>query len=78
MSKIKIELNSSGVRELLKEVGRTECVKIANKALSQCGDGYEMNTIEYPERTAAIVKATTAKAMRDNEKNNTLIKAVYR
>lgn len=77
MSDVEIELNRDGVKELLKQIGSIECTKLASSAASRCGDGYESKTIEYPERTAAIVKATNIDAFRDNLENNTIIKAVF-
>lgn len=76
MSKVKIVLNSAGVQSLLKDVGSTTCVRLANEAATRCGPGYEAQTRNYPERTGAVVKAVTAEAMRDNMENDTILKAV--
>lgn len=77
MSDINIELNSDGIQELLKEVGNTTCMKIANNALNRCGEGYVAEKRNYPERTAAIIKPSTREGYRDNLENNTIIKAVW-
>lgn len=76
MSKVKVVLNSAGVRTLLKEVGSTTCVRLASEAASRCGTGYEMQIRNYPERTGAVVKAVTEEAMKDNMENDTILKAV--
>lgn len=80
-SKVKItevKLNSDGVRELLKssEV-QSECMKHANRALASLSEGYEVAEKNYPERSGAIVKATTYDAGKDNSENNSLAKAVF-
>ena len=77
MAKVKIELNSKGVQELLKEVGNTTCMKIANSAAGKCGEGYIAEERRYPERTAAIIKPSTVAAYYENMENNTIIKAVW-
>lgn len=77
MGKIRIELNSEGVRELLKsqeiaEVCRSHAQEIAGRA----GAGYEVTTYTGKTRVNASVHAATDEAYRDNLKNNTLLKAV--
>lgn len=76
MSDIKIVLNGAGVRALLKEVGSTTCVRLANEAAARCGEGYEAQKRTYPTRTGAVVKAVTEAARSDNLENNTILKAV--
>lgn len=77
MSNFKFKLNKTGVRELLKSDGvYGECKKIADTALSKCGEGYAVHDVKYPERSGAVVAATTMRAVNDNKKNNTLLKAV--
>ena len=77
MSKVEIELNSAGVQELLKEVGGSVCVRMANEALGRCGNGYTAEVRNYPTRTAGIVKVNSHEGYHDNLENNTLIKAVW-
>ena len=77
MSNVKITLNSKGVQELLKEVGSTTCMEMASNAANRCGEGYIAEERKYPTRTAAIVKTDSYKAYRDNNENNTIIKAVW-
>lgn len=77
MSNFKFKLNKAGVRELLKSDGvYGECKKIADTALSKCSEGYAVHDVKYPERSGAVVAATTMRAVNDNKKNNTLLKAV--
>lgn len=75
MSKIRVELNSAGVREMLKSAGATaECMSYAQRIALACGDGYKAEGRSYPERTGAAVFAETREARRDNLKNNTLLR----
>ena len=77
MSNVQFKLNKAGVRELLKSEGvYGECKKVAQSALAKCGDGYAVHDVKYPERSGAAIAATTMKAVNDNKKNNTLLKAV--
>ena len=77
MSNVQFKLNKAGVRELLKSEGvYGECKKVAQSALAKCGDGYAVHDVRYPVRSGAAIAATTMKAVNDNKKNNTLLKAV--
>lgn len=71
--KIKIKLNSAGVRAVLKSCG-PECMGYASRIASSCGDGYKAESRSYPERTGAAVFPDTPEAYRDNLKNNTLLR----
>ena len=76
-NKVKVELNSDGVRELLQSaemaaICREQAQAIANRA----GDGYSVSTYTGATRVNASVITETIEAMRDNLKNNTLLKAV--
>ena len=77
MSNVRIVLNSKGIQELLKEVGSTTCMEIAERTLNRCGEGYTAERRNYPERTAAIVKTNSEKGYYDNLKHNTIVKAVW-
>ena len=75
--KLRIELNSAGVRELLKspeimQACRTQAQRIAGRA----GDGYEISEYTGKKRVNVSVHAASEKAYKDNLKNNTLLKAV--
>lgn len=75
--KVTIKLNSDGVKELLKSSAiQEECMKHARSAMNSLGDGYVCAKKNYPERSGAIVKATTQEAAKDNLDNNSIVKAV--
>lgn len=74
---VKIELNSDGVKELLKsDAIRTELERRANEALSRLGAGYSTNTHMGPNRVNVEVTADTYQAKQENAQNNTILKAV--
>ena len=77
MGKVQVELNSEGVRELLRSpemaaICQAQAMAIAGRA----GNGYSVSTYTGTSRVNASVMAETQEAIRDNLKNNTLLKAV--
>lgn len=77
MSKVVIELNSDGIRELLKDDGIAEiCRQQAEEVASKAGEGYGVESRSYAERSGYAVVAQTKEAYKDNLKNNTLLKAL--
>lgn len=76
MSNVKIALISSGVQELLHEIGDTACKEIADKCASECGLGYSSDTYNAGKRTVASVFADSDDAYQDNYDNNTLLKVI--
>lgn len=73
---VKVRLNRSGVRELLKSGDMlAACAEQADRVRSACGDGYESNT-HVGNRATAMVWPQSAKARQDNYRNNTLVKVV--
>ena len=75
MSKLRVELNSAGVRELLRSPELRAIVeKQARAARQRAGDGYEGYTAQT--RVVALVGTATGAAEADNLKNNTLLKAL--
>lgn len=77
MSKIRVELNGAGVRELLKSSEMMAiCENHANKALSRLGDGYTVTTMTGKSRVNASVYAESYEAQKDNMENNTILKAL--
>ena len=77
MSKKGFELNSSGVRELLKsDEMKAVLTEYASSVRSRCGDGYEQDIYTGKNRSNAMVFARTRQAKSDNLKNNTILKAV--
>lgn len=73
----KIELNSEGIREMLRS---EECRKIvssyADQAANRLGEGYESDSHVGKGRVNARVNAVTWKAVNGNKKDNRMIKAV--
>lgn len=76
-SSFKFKLNTKGVGEFLKsEPVKNMISERANEIASRAGAGYEADTQIGQKRATGRVKAATAKAKKDNKKNNTLLKAV--
>lgn len=76
-SKVKVKLNRSGVRRLLRSSEMQEMLSERAKAIQQrAGDGYEQDVFVGTNRANAMVSAATYQAKSDNMKNNTLLKAV--
>ena len=76
-SSFKFKLNTKGVSEFLKsESFRKMISERANEIANRAGTGYEADTQIGQKRATGRVKAATAKAKKDNKKNNTLLKAV--
>ena len=74
---VKVELNSEGVRELLKSTEmKSYCKRLADGIAARAGEGYQVTTWDGRNRVNASVYAVTNAAKRDNMKNNTLLKAV--
>ncbi len=77
MAKYTLELNRSGVRELLRSDEMLAIVsEHAQATLNSCGSGYEMDARLGTNRARARVTTTTRQAASDNLKNNTLLKAL--
>ena len=77
MSKVKIKLNDAGFIELLKSQEITDAVKeVAEQVAARAGDGYATDVYPAETRVIASVYTETKKAMKDNQENNTLLKAV--
>lgn len=77
MSKVKVVLNKQGVRELLKsQEMMNACSTIAEKAYSRLGDGYSMKKHVGVNRVNVSIGTSSAKAVKENYENNTIIKAL--
>ncbi|RRR49781.1 hypothetical protein EI999_09600 [Streptococcus suis] len=77
MASMKFKLNSAGVRELMKSPEmQAVLTDKANAIRNRAGDGYESDIYVGKTRANAMVYADSFKAKRDNNKNNTLLKAV--
>lgn len=80
-SKVRIELNSKGISELLTSPGVMGLIEDScSSRASAAGAGYDYNVViskdnHYAgQRAKGFINAKTAKAKRDNKKNNTLLK----
>lgn len=79
MDKVKIKLNSSGIRQLLKseEMGQT-LKQQAEQVRARCGSGYSTDLYQASSRVIAGVFAETAEAAKQNSRENTLLKSLGR
>lgn len=79
MSDVKVVLNSKGIRELLKsqEVSN-EIKKYCGIVAQNAGNGYSSNVQTGRYRAIGRVYAYSKKAIQDNYKNNTLLKAIHK
>lgn len=77
MAKVKVVLNRSGVRELLRSREmKAACADQARAVCARCGTGYTTDTYTGQNRVNAMVWPDTTEARRDNAENNTLLKAL--
>lgn len=73
----KVTLVSKGVRELLQSKEAMQlCKDYAYKAQKKLGEGYNVTYMTGKNRVNAEVAAVSAKAIRENMKHNTILKAV--
>lgn len=78
MNDVRIVLNSKGIQELLKSPEITAAVEEVTKTIANnAGSGYGSNVQTGKRRAVGRVYTATAKAKRDNYKNNTLLKALH-
>lgn len=78
-NKTRFELNTAGVRELLRSKAMEEVVsKKAQQAQSRLGPGYRTDTFTGKNRVNAMVWAESEEAKRENSENNSLLKAVHK
>lgn len=79
MDKVKIELNSSGIRQFLKSEEMGQMLKQqAEQVRARCGSGYSTDLYQASSRVIAGVFAETAEAAKQNSHENTLLKALGR
>lgn len=77
MGNFKFKLNRSGVSELMKSSEMQAVLTDKASAIrSRCGRGYEQDIYVGKNRANTMVSAASWRARKDNEKNNTLLKAV--
>lgn len=79
MDKVKIELNSSGIRQLLKSEEMGQMLKQqAEQVRARCRSGYSTDLYQASSRVIAGVFAETAEAAKQNSRENMLLKALGR
>lgn len=77
MSDVRVELDTAGVRSLLRsEEMEQVMVEYATNIRQAAGTGYEQDSYKGRNRVNAMVYAGDYKAKRDNLKHNTLLKAM--
>lgn len=77
MSKVRVELNSAGIRELLRsEEMQAVLEEQAEKIAGRCGTGYSHDTYLTGGRAVASAFAETPEAIRDNLENNTILRSL--
>lgn len=77
MAKVRIELNSSGIQNLLKGSEVEALVKSkADEIATRAGRGYSSDSRQMPGRVIASAYTADEEAMRDNMENNTLLRSL--
>ena len=77
MSEVKIKLLYRGFNELRKSAEVVdECKRHAENALVNLGEGYEIEPRSTSQRSGYAIRTNSYESMLDNEKNNSLAKAV--
>lgn len=77
MGKFEIDLNSNGIRELLRSVEiQAELQRQAEKYREKLGDKFETDVYVGPGRANASVFTTDPEAIRENEQTNSMLKAM--
>lgn len=77
MSKMKFELNSSGVSALLKSGEMQGLLQEKGQAVAErAGDGFELTVSPGQKRANAKISTTDIKSMKKNAKHNILLKAL--
>ena len=80
MGKVRIEFHDEGFRQVLKSPGVTaEVTRQARAVAARAGEGFEAEAGTGGQvRSRAFVRATTARAIRKNAKDATLLRALGR
>lgn len=77
MGKLEIDLNSNGIRELLRSVEiQAELQRQAEKFREKLGDKFETDVYVGQGRANASVFTTDPEAIRENEQTNSILKAM--
>lgn len=73
--KVRIELNSAGIREMLRSAEMQELLgEKAAEIAARCGAGYESDTHFTGGRAVASAYTEDPDALKDNLENNTLLR----
>jgi len=73
--KVRIELNSAGIREMLRSDEMQALLgEKAMEIAARCGAGYESDIYLTPGRAVASVFTATPEAAKDNAANNTILR----
>ncbi len=76
-NRVKFQLNSEGVRQLLSSPEmKAVCKEYADRAASSLGSGYEVTTHTGRKRVNAEVAAVSYRAKKENSENNSILKAL--
>lgn len=77
MAKLRFELNTKGVIELMKSPEMlTVCKQYADRAQASLGEGYVVTTYPGKTRVNASIYAESYEAKKDNLENNTILKSL--
>ena len=77
LSKLKIELNGAGVRQLLRSEVMAAGLESTAAAIAQrCGSGYASDRKLMPTRVIASVYTAGKRAYQDNLQNNTILRSL--
>ena len=77
MSNLKFELNSAGVRQLLRSEALAAGLESTAAAIVQrCGAGYASDRKLMPTRVISSVYTGDKRAYRDNMQNNTILRSL--
>ena len=77
MSKVRIELNSAGIRELLRSTEMQELLEEkAEEIAGRCGEGYASDRYLTGGRAVASAFTESREAYQDNLDNNTLLRSL--
>ena len=77
MNSLKVKLNSSGVRELLKSAEiQSLLAERAQQVANRLGDGYAIDPYVGKNRANVSIHPETAKAFRETYKENSILKAL--
>jgi len=78
MSKGKIKLISSGVRQVLKSSGaRAACFDCAHSVAKRAEGNYEVIARNYRERSGAMVRPADSETAKKNAEDNVLLKGLH-